>query len=288
MAYKQQWNTNKNYGHASSSSYDLQFWKWKEYSITFLDRNQRHLCQALQNEGVWHFVDPEEPTIMTSYDSAKPNFIPENAVWNRVKPDVEKDLLDYETEIMAELQAKKVVNLERIEEMLNPWIPYPDLTTAYRNRLAGGDAVAHPVIQPQHQPPRRRRRIHRESEPVLVETRLRSGRILRLEEDLVPESDSEDEDSELENPALIPHNPALPPVHIDPTTLEGFNAEHMRVNGNVIEVRAKFALDQIHDGHPLPSVRNPGQAFTAFQENQYRLSALKDIEIAREKALREI
>ncbi len=62
----------------------------------------------------------------------------------------------------------------------------------------------------------------------------------------------------------------------------------MRVNGNLIEVRAKFVLDQIHDGHPIPSVRNPGQAFTAFQENQYRLSALKDIEIVREKALKEI
>jgi hypothetical protein len=62
----------------------------------------------------------------------------------------------------------------------------------------------------------------------------------------------------------------------------------MRVNGNVIEVRAKYALDWIHDNHPIPIVRNPGQAFTAFQENQYRLSALKDIEIAREKALKEI
>ena len=129
----------------------------------------------------------------------------------------------------------------------------------------------------QHQPPRRRRRIHRESEPILVETRLRSGRIIRPEEDSAPESDSDDEDSEPDIPLQIPHPPAQLPIHIDPTTLEGFIAEHMRVNGNVIEVRAKFALDQIHDGHPIPSVRNPGQAFTAFQENQYRLSALKVI-----------
>jgi hypothetical protein len=107
MTYKQQWNSNKTYGNSSSSSYDLQYWKWKEYSITFLHRNQRHLCQALQNEGVWHFVDPEEPTIMNSYDPTKPNFIPENAVWNRIKPDVEKDLLDYENEIMAELESRK-------------------------------------------------------------------------------------------------------------------------------------------------------------------------------------
>ncbi len=57
---------------------------------------------------------------MSSYDPTKPNFIPENAVWNRVKPDVEKDLLDYENEIMAELEAKKIVDFERIEEMLNP------------------------------------------------------------------------------------------------------------------------------------------------------------------------
>jgi len=262
--------------------------RFKFKNLCRFHRNQRYLCQALQNEGVWHFVDPEEPTIMSSYDPTRPNFIPENAVWNRIKPDVEKDLLDYENEIMAELEAKKTVDLERIEEMLNPWIPYPDLTTIYRNRLAGGDAVAHPIIQPQHQPPRRRRRIHRESEPILVETRLRSGRIIRPEEDSAPESDSDDEDSEPEIPPQIPHVPAQPPIHIDPTTLEGFIADQMRVNGNVIEVRAKFALDRIHDNHPIPSVRNPGQAFTAFQENQYRLSALKDIEIAREKALKEI
>ena len=77
---------------------------------------------------------------MSSYDPTKPNFIPENAVWNRVKPDVEKDLLDYEDKIMADLEAKKILGLERIEEMLNPWIPCPDLTTVYRSRLAGGDA----------------------------------------------------------------------------------------------------------------------------------------------------
>ncbi len=70
---------------------------------------------------------------MSSYDPSKPNFIPENAVQNRVKPDVEKDLLDYESEIMSKLEVKKIIDLERIEEMLNPWIPYPDLTTSYRN-----------------------------------------------------------------------------------------------------------------------------------------------------------
>jgi hypothetical protein len=43
---------------------------------------------------------------------------------------------------MSELEAKKIIDLERIEEMLNPWIPYPDLTTSYRNRLAGGNVVA--------------------------------------------------------------------------------------------------------------------------------------------------
>jgi hypothetical protein len=83
-------------------------------------------------------------------------------------------------------------------------------------------------------------------------------------------------------PPQIPLIPAQPPIHIDPSNLEGFIAEHMRVNGNVTEVRAKYALDRIQDNHSIPSVRNPGQAFTAFQENQYRLSALKDIEIARE------
>ena len=62
----------------------------------------------------------------------------------------------------------------------------------------------------------------------------------------------------------------------------------MRVNGNFIEVRAKYVIDWIHDGHPIPRVRNPGAAFSAFQENQYRLAALKDIETAREKALKDI
>ncbi len=38
----------------------------------------------------------------------------------------------------------------------------------------------------------------------------------------------------------------------------------------------------------VPSVLSPGAAFSAFQENQYRLFALKDIEIDREKALKEI
>ncbi len=47
-------------------------------------------------------------------------------------------------------------------------------------------------------------------------------------------------------------------------------------------------IDLIHDGHPITSVCNPGSAFSASQENQYRLSALKDIKIAREKALKEI
>ncbi len=62
----------------------------------------------------------------------------------------------------------------------------------------------------------------------------------------------------------------------------------MRVNGSSIEVQTKYVVDRIHDGHPIPSVRNPGAAFSAFQENQYRLAVLKDIETAREKALKDI
>jgi hypothetical protein len=61
-----------------------------------------------------------------------------------------------------------------------------------------------------------------------------------------------------------------------------------RMSANIHADSLESALDKIHDNHPMPSVRKPGQAFTAFQENQYRLSALKDIEIAREKALKEI
>ncbi len=61
--------------------------------------------------------------------------------------------------------------------------------------------------------------IHRESEPILVETRLRSGKIIRPEEDLGSESEPEDEDSEPEIPPQIPLIPAQPPIHIDPSTL---------------------------------------------------------------------
>ncbi len=111
------------YDNLSSSSYDLQYWKWKENPISFLHRNQRHLCQALQNEGIRHFVDPEEPTTMSSYDPTKPNFIPENAVWNIVKPDFEKDLLDYQNEIMAELEAKKIVELSGSKKYSTPGFP---------------------------------------------------------------------------------------------------------------------------------------------------------------------
>jgi hypothetical protein len=50
---------------------------------------------------------------------------------------VEKDLTDFENEIMSELEAKRIVDLERVEEMLNPWMYHPDLTILYRNRLAG-------------------------------------------------------------------------------------------------------------------------------------------------------
>jgi hypothetical protein len=141
-------------------------------------------------EAVLHNISSQKPALFM-------NFIPENAIWNRIKPDVEKDLIDYENEIIAELDAKRTIDLEPIEEMLNPWILHPALTTSYRNRLAGSGAVAHPVIQ-HHQPPRRRRRVHRKSEPIL-----RSGKIIEPEEDSAEEDDSKYEDSEPEVPSQV-------------------------------------------------------------------------------------
>ncbi len=67
-------------------------------------------------------MDPKESTIMSAYDANHPNFIPENAVWNRPKPNVEVELRDYENEVMADFESKRQVNLERVENTINPWI----------------------------------------------------------------------------------------------------------------------------------------------------------------------
>jgi hypothetical protein len=90
-------------------------------------------------------------------------------------------------------------------------------------------------------------------------------------------------DSELEIAPQVPQASAAEPIHIDPTTMEGFIPHVMRVNGKSVEVRAKYVIDRILDGHPIPDVRNFGGPFSVFQENQYRLAALKDIETARGK-----
>jgi hypothetical protein len=151
MAFKQPWNSSRSSSSFSSSSpYDLYNWKWKECTVTYLPRNQRNLCQSAklpQNEGVWHLVDPKESTIMSAYDPNRPNFIPENAVWNRPKPNVEVELRDYENEVMADFKSKRQVNLERVENTINPWIKHPGLTNVYRDLLAGGPAVQFTILQ---------------------------------------------------------------------------------------------------------------------------------------------
>jgi hypothetical protein len=74
---------------------------------------------------------------------------------------------------------------------------------------------------------------------VLVPTRLRSGKIIQ------PEISSDDEQEPLNPPVpKVPgaHPSAQPqePLHVDPTTIDDFIPEHMRVSRNVIEVRAKY------------------------------------------------
>ena len=107
MAFKQPWNYSKNSSYSSSSSSSLEGgpnWKWREYSINYLPKNQRILREFFKSEGVWHFVDPQEPTILKAYDPNRPHFIPENAVWNKPKPNVEEELLEFEHEILHELE----------------------------------------------------------------------------------------------------------------------------------------------------------------------------------------
>ncbi len=90
MAFKHQWDAAKNYDNFSSSSYDFQYCKLKEYSITYLHRNQRFLCQALQSEGVWRFVDPDEPIIMSSMIQQAQTLHQRKCFGS--EPDVERDL----------------------------------------------------------------------------------------------------------------------------------------------------------------------------------------------------
>ncbi len=65
-------------------------------------------------------MDPKEPTIMSVYHANRPNFIPENAVWNRPKPNVEAELRDYENEVMADFESKIKSTLRRLKTLLTP------------------------------------------------------------------------------------------------------------------------------------------------------------------------
>jgi hypothetical protein len=135
--------------------------------------------------------------------------------------------MEFEHEILHDLEVKKAQNLELVELNLNPWLTHPELTTIYQGLLAGNPIPARNATLPTPTP--RRRRSRREVTPVLVSTRLRSGKIIQ------PEISSDNEDEPLNLP--IPEVPAAHPLgqpqellHIDPTTIDGFIPEHMRVS----------------------------------------------------------
>jgi hypothetical protein len=243
------------------------------------------LREFFKSEGVWHFVDPQEPSILKAYDPNRPHFVPENAVWNKPKPNVEEELMEFEHEILHDLEAKKAQNLELVELNLNPWLTHPELTTIYQGLLAGNPIPARNVALPTLTP--RRRRSRREATPVLVPTRLRSGKIIQ------PETFSDDEDEPLnlpvpEVPAAHPLGQLQEPLHIDPTTIEGFIPEHMRVSGNSIEVRAKYVKQRLTDGNPIPRIPDPGSSFSVFQEQEKRNEVQNDYNNELSKAHKEI
>jgi hypothetical protein len=199
MAFKQPLNYSKNSSYSSSyssssnsSSEGGPNWKWREYSINYLPKIQRILREFFKSEGVWHFVDPREPSILKAYDPNRPHCVPENAVCNKPKPNVEEDLLEFEHEILHELEVKKAQNLELVELNLNPWLTHPELTTIYQGLLVGNPIPARNLILPTPTP--RRRRSRREATFVLVPTRLRSGKIIK------PEIFSDDEQEPLNSP----------------------------------------------------------------------------------------
>jgi hypothetical protein len=131
-------------------------------------------------------VDPKEPSIMKADDPARQNYVPENGVWNKPKPNIEEELMEFENEILHELEVKKAQNLELVELNLNPWLTHPELTTIYQGLLAVNPIPARNLIIPTPTP--RRRRSRREQTPVLVPTRLRSRKIIQ------PEISSDDEE----------------------------------------------------------------------------------------------
>ncbi len=116
---------------------------------------------------------------------------------------------------------------------------------------------------------------------------MRSGKIIQ------PEISSDNEDEPLNLPVSeLPgaHPLAQPhePLHIDPTTIEGFIPEHMRAAGNLIEVRAIYVRQRIIDGNPIPRIPDPGVSFTAFQEQEKRNQVQSDYNNELTKAQKEI
>jgi hypothetical protein len=61
--------------------------------------------EFFKSEGVWHFVDSQEPSNVIL-------IIQENSVWNKTKPNVEKELMEFEHKILQELEVKRAQNLE--------------------------------------------------------------------------------------------------------------------------------------------------------------------------------
>ncbi len=223
--------------------------------------------------------------MLKAYDPNRQNYVPENAVWNKSKRNVEEELLKFEQEILHELEVKKAQNLELVELNLNPWLTHPELTTIYQGLLAGNLIPARNLTLPTPTP--RRRRSRGEATPVLVPSRLRSGKIIQ------PESSSDDEQEPLnppvpEVPDVHPLAQLQEPLHIDPTTIDGFITEHMRVSGNLIEVRAKYVKQRMIDENPIPRIPDPGPTFTAFQEQEKRNDVQNNYNIELSKAQKEI
>jgi hypothetical protein len=193
--------------------------------------------------------------------------------------------MEFEHEILHDLEVKKAQNLELVKLNLNPWLTHPELTAIYQGLLAGNPIPARNLTLPTPTP--RRRQSRREATPVLVPTRLRFGKII------LPEISSDDEQEPLIPPipeVPVAHPLAQPqePLHIDPTTIDGFVLEHMSVSGNVIEVRAKYVKQRMTDGNPIPRIPDPGPSFTAFQEQEKRNEVQNDYNNELSKAQKEI
>ncbi len=147
-------------------------------------------------------------------------------------------------------------------------------SSIYQGLLAGNSAPAqNPVIPTPHT--RRRCRSRRELTPIFVPTRLRSRKNIHKE----VFSYDEEKPLNLLIPELPTDHPPIQtqePFYIDPTPIKGFIPGQKRVEGNSIEVRAKFVWQRITEENSIPQIPDPGSSFTAFQEGEKRNKVQND------------